>query len=108
MVASILPPALPETLRAPRDHATEDARAVEALDALAHDYKRLLERLCASRELDKDRTRQVLRHVDELAYRVRASALDLGFTGAETVATAILEPRMVSRDEAGRWPGGGH
>ena len=94
------------TVPAPRDLAQEDARAVEALEALAHDYKRLLQRLCASRGLDKTRTLQVLRHVDEVAHRVRTSAFDLTLAGAESVGRAILHPRTVTRDEHGQWPDG--
>lgn len=93
------------TIPVPRDPAAEDARAVEALDALVHSYRHSLVRLCESRMLSHDEQRRILRHVDELAYRVRASALDLGLAGAEGVGHAVLHPRMVSKGANGRWPG---
>jgi hypothetical protein len=95
MGASMLPPALPETIPAPRDTAKEDARAVEALDALAHEAKALLSRLADARGLKGLERDQVLRPVEGIAYQLAAFAHRLSLPRAESVARTILHPRMV-------------
>jgi hypothetical protein len=104
MGAPIQPPPLPETIPAPRDTAQEDARAVEALDALAHEAKALLSRIADARGLKGLERDQVLRPIEGIAYQLAAFAHRLSLPRAESVAYTILHPRMVSRDEHGRWP----
>lgn len=107
MGAPMLPPALPETLRAPRDLAAEDRRAVEALDALAHEAKALLSRIADARGLKGLERDQVLRPVEGIAYQLAAFAHRLSLPHAESVGHTILHPRMVDVSAAAYGSGGG-
>lgn len=94
------------TIPVPRDHGAEDARAVEALDALAHEAKALLSRLADARGLKGLERDQALRPVEGIARRLSAFAHRLSLPRAESVGVAILRPRMVDVSATAYGPGG--